>query len=182
MAFALLVLRAVIGAVFGGHGAQKVLGRFGGHGPEGTGQFFHSIGLRPGRPMALAAGTTEMTCGTLVALGLATPGAAAGLESVLATATWTVHRPHGFWADKGGFEYPLVMTAALFTVVAAGPEAISLDALAFERPRWGLGWALASAAAATCGAAAVIKAGQRRAAAEPAPAEAQQAPAGAATP
>src|SRR5215207_3645645 len=79
MSFVLLVLRAVIATIFMGHGAQKVLGKFGGYGPDGTGQFFESIGLRPGKPMALAAGGNEMTSGALIGLGLATPAAAAGL-------------------------------------------------------------------------------------------------------
>jgi putative oxidoreductase len=161
MSLVLLVLRAVIGAIFVGHGAQKVLGKFGGYGPDGTGQFFESIGLRPGKPMALAAGGNEMTGGALLALGFATPAAAAGLMSVMETATWTVHRPNGLWADKGGFEYPLVMTAALLTIVATGPGALSLDA-ARGREQWGLGWALGALAVATAGSAAVISAGQRQ--------------------
>lgn len=173
MSFALLVLRTVIGAIFVGHGAQKVLGKFGGYGPDGTGQFFETIGLRPGKPMALAAGTNEMTGGSLLALGLATPVAAAGLMSVMATATWTVHRPHGLWADKGGFEYPLVMSAALLTIVAAGPGKLSLDA-ARGRERWGIGPALGSVAAAAAATAAAIALGQRRAEEPPAPAGAPQ--------
>jgi putative oxidoreductase len=181
MSFVLLVLRAVIGAIFIGHGAQKVLGKFGGYGPDGTGQFFESIGLRPGKAMALAAGGNEMTGGALIGLGLATPAGAAGLISVMETATWTVHRPHGLWADKGGFEYPLVMTAALLTIVTAGPGRLSLDA-ARGRERWGIGWALGALAAATAGSAAAIGAGQRQvpqASAPPTGAEAQEAPAAA---
>jgi putative oxidoreductase len=180
MSFVLLVLRAVIATIFMGHGAQKVLGKFGGYGPDGTGQFFESIGLRPGKPMALAAGGNEMTSGALIGLGLATPAAAAGLMSVMETATWTVHRPNGMWADKGGFEYPLVMTAALLTIVTAGPGSLSLDA---ERghEQWGIGWALGALAAATAGSAAVISAGQRQGPqpSTPTGVEAQEAPAGA---
>src|SRR3954464_3791562 len=159
MSLVLLVLRAVIGTIFVGHGAQKVLGKFGGYGPDGTGQFFESIGLRPGKHMALAAGCNEMASGALVALGLATPAGAAGLISVMETATWTVHRPNGMWADKGGFEYPLVMPAALMTVVTNGPGKLALDA-ARGREQWGAGWAFASLAAATAGSAALLVAGR----------------------
>jgi putative oxidoreductase len=180
MSFIVLLLRAVIGAIFIGHGAQKVFGKFGGYGPDGTGQFFESIGLRPGKPMALAAGCNEMTSGALVALGLATPAGATGLMSVMETATWTVHRPNGMWADKGGFEYPLVMTAALLTIVTAGPGTLSFDA-SRGREQWGVGWALAALAAATAASAAVISAGRSRAGEPSAPAgvQAQEAAAGA---
>jgi putative oxidoreductase len=183
MSFVLLVLRAAIGTIFVGHGAQKVLGKFGGYGPDGTGQFFESIGLRPGKTMALAAGGSEMTGGALMALGLATPAAASGLMSVMETATWTVHRQNGLWADKGGFEYPLVMTAALLTVVTTGPGTLSLDA-ARAREQWGPGWALAALAAATAGSAAVITAGRRQGPQPSAPSgvESQEAPAGAVSP
>ena len=48
--------RLLIGGLFIGHGTQKLFGWFGGHGPEGTGQFFESLGLRPGKQNAIAAG------------------------------------------------------------------------------------------------------------------------------
>ncbi len=128
--------------------------------------------------MALAAGSTELGGGALLALGLATPAAAAGLTSVMGTAAWTVHKDNGPWIDKGGYEYTLVMSAALMTIVAAGPGKLSLDA-ARGRERWGAGWGLAALAAGVAGAAGVIAAGRSSASAPSGP-EAQEAPAGAA--
>ena len=55
MKLGLTVMRGVIGTLFIGHGTQKLFGWFGGHGPEGTGQFFESLGLRPGARHARAA-------------------------------------------------------------------------------------------------------------------------------
>jgi putative oxidoreductase len=179
MSLALALLRALIGLLFVGHGSQKVLGKFGGHGPDGTGQFFESIGIRPGKPMALAAGGTEMTGGSLLTLGLATPLAAAGLTSVMGMATWTIHRPNGVWIDKGGYEYTVVMSAAMFAIVAGGPGRISLDA-ARGRDEWGLGWALAALAAGAGATAAVVKLAMTGEASAPAGPEAQEAPSGAA--
>ena len=43
-----LLARVTIGALFVGHGTQKLFGWFGGGGPEGTGKFFEELGLRPG--------------------------------------------------------------------------------------------------------------------------------------
>jgi putative oxidoreductase len=180
MSFALFVLRALLGALFVGHGAQKVLGKFGGHGPDGTGQFFEAIGLRPGKPLALAAGATEMGGGALLAAGLATPLASAGLTSVMTTATWKVHYPKGPWITEGGYEYTAVISAALFVIVTAGPGKLSLDALRGHE-QWGLGVALAAAATGVGASAALIAAaqGDGDAAPEPTAPEAQEAPAGA---
>lgn len=43
MSYGLLLLRIVVGAALFGHGAQKLFGWFGGHGPRGTGGFFGQL-------------------------------------------------------------------------------------------------------------------------------------------
>ena len=73
MTLGLLVLRVIVGLLFVGHGAQKLFGVWGGHGLEGTGGFFQSLKLHPGRPMAFMAGAAEFGGGALIALGLLTP-------------------------------------------------------------------------------------------------------------
>ena len=62
-----LLLRGVVGPLFVGHGTQKLFGWFDGHGLAATGQFFESVGLRPGRRHALAAGAAEAGGGALLA-------------------------------------------------------------------------------------------------------------------
>src|SRR5438094_383136 len=74
-----LILRATVGGYFVGHGLQKLTGRFGGAGLDGTGRFFESVGLRPGRESALLAGAAETGGGALLTLGLFTPAAASAL-------------------------------------------------------------------------------------------------------
>src|ERR1044072_3276783 len=69
----LLVARVVLGLLMAAHGAQKLFGWFGGYGIAGTGGFMESLGFRPGRFFAAAAGTTEFAGGLLVALGLLGP-------------------------------------------------------------------------------------------------------------
>jgi putative oxidoreductase len=127
MNLGLLVLRLAVGLLFVGHGAQKLFGSFGGHGPEGTAAFFESQGMRPGRLMARAAGAGEIVGGVLFAAGLLTPVGAALISAVMFTAMWTVHSGKGLWATEGGVEYNVVLIAAAFAVTAIGAGEWSLD-------------------------------------------------------
>jgi putative oxidoreductase len=138
-----LVARLLLGGLFFGHGTQKLFGWFGGHGLEGTAGFFESLGLRPGRQHAIAAGASEVGGGALLAAGLATPAAAAAITGVMTTAIRTVHAPNGPWVDRGGWEYPAVIIATVAFITELGPGPLSLDA-ARGSDRRGGGWALAA--------------------------------------
>jgi putative oxidoreductase len=127
MKLGLTFLRAVVGVLFFGHGAQKLFGWFGGHGIEGTAGFFESLGLRPGRKHATAAGAAEAGGGALLALGFLTPAAAAALIGVMATAIQKVHFKNGPWVTNGGYEYNLALIAVLVTLADLGPGELSLD-------------------------------------------------------
>jgi putative oxidoreductase len=122
-----LVLRATIGGYFFGHGMQKLVGWFGGHGPDGTGEYFEQIGLKPGRESALLAGAAEAGGGSLLALGLFTPAAVSMLTGVMTNAIRHVHRANGLWVTDGGVEYPVVILAALAAIADGGPGRFSLD-------------------------------------------------------
>ena len=126
---ALLLLHVVVGLLFVGHGAQKLFGAFGGHGLDGTGAFFESLGLRPGRLHALAAGASELAAGVLLTLGLLVPLAALLLVATMTTAIVTVHASKGPWATDGGYEYNLVLILVALVFAGAGAGAYSLDAL-----------------------------------------------------
>jgi putative oxidoreductase len=141
-----LVARLVLGGLFVGHGTQKLLGWFGGHGLDGTAGFFESLGMRPGRQHAIAAGTAETGGGVLLALGLATPAATAAITGVMTTAIRTVHAPNGPWVTDGGWEYPAVIIATAALITEVGPGPVSLDA-ARGGEHSGTGWALAALAA-----------------------------------
>src|SRR5215210_3775555 len=95
-------LRGIIGALFVGHGTQKLFGRFGGHGLEGTAGFFESLGLRPGKRSAIAAGVCETGGGALILLGALTPLGATAITSVMTTAIRKVHIQNGPWVTNGG--------------------------------------------------------------------------------
>jgi putative oxidoreductase len=165
-----LILRGAIGTFFFGHGTQKLFGWFGGSGPEGTSQFFESIGIRPGKRNAIAAGASEAGGGLLLALGLATPAAAAALTGVMMTAIRQVHLKNGPWSSNGGYEYNAVLIAAIFDIVDNGPGRLSLDA-ARGRERYGLGWALTALALGAAGSYATTAAAAR---VEPPPVQAEE--------
>jgi putative oxidoreductase len=127
MKLGLTLLRIVVGALFFGHGTQKLFGWFGGHGIEGTAGFFESIGLKPGRKHATAAGAAEAGGGTLLALGFLTPAAAAALIGVMSTAIHKVHAKNGPWVTEGGYEYNLALIAIMVALADVGPGDVSVD-------------------------------------------------------
>jgi putative oxidoreductase len=138
-----LLARLLIGGLFIGHGTQKLFGWFGGYGPDGTGNYMESIGLKPGRDHAVRAGVAEAGGGALLALGLLTPVAAAAITGVMATAIRTVHQPNGPWVTDNGWEHPASVVAAVLAIAEAGPGPISLDA-ALDIEHHGAPWALAA--------------------------------------
>src|SRR3977135_3176035 len=94
----LFLLRVVIGSLMAAHGAQKLLGWFGGYGLAGTGGFLEAIGFRPGPLFATAAAGSEVVGGVLVALGLFGPIGPALMLSVMIVAAFSVHWEHGLFA------------------------------------------------------------------------------------
>jgi putative oxidoreductase len=162
-----LLVRLTIGGTLFVHGTQKLFGWFGGYGPDGTGQFFEGLGLRPGRRNAILAGATETGCGVLLVLGLATPAAAAGLSAVMITALRTAVWNEGIKPATG--EHEVLLAAAALALTETGPGAPSLDeALGLEAK--GPGWTLAALGAGAVGSAAAIHLGQQQPAAPEAPA------------
>ncbi|MCW3011842.1 MAG: DoxX family protein, partial [Solirubrobacterales bacterium] len=126
-----LLIRGVVGPLFVGHGTQKLTGWFGGHGLDGTGGFFESVGLRPGRRHATAAGAAETAAGALLVLGAATPLAATLVAGTMTTAIRKVHLSAGPWAANNGWEYNAVLIAAATALAETGPGPLSVDARRF---------------------------------------------------
>jgi putative oxidoreductase len=146
-----LLLRLVVGGLFVGHGVQKLFGWLDGPGLDTTAQGFEHLGLRPGKPNAIAAGAAEAGGGALLALGLETPFAASVLTATMLTAIHRVHASKGPWVTNGGYEYNVVLIAAALALAEVGPGPLSLDA-ARGRERSGSHWAIAAFATGALGA------------------------------
>lgn len=132
--FMLTVLRLVMGVVFFAHGAQKMLGWFGGYGFHGTMGFFtQQMGIPA--PLAFLAICAEFFGGLGLILGLLSRVAAFGIICNMLVAIATVHHVNGFFMNwtgqqKGeGFEYHLLAIAIGLAILVRGAGAWSIDRL-----------------------------------------------------
>ncbi len=162
MGLATTTLRIGLGGLMAGHGLQKLAGKFGGAGLDGTAAGFEAMGFRPGRPFAAAAGASETIGGGLLAAGMWTPLGAAMLTGVMATAIAKVHAKNGPWNKDNGYELNALIMAVAFALTEVGPGFPSVDGILTKRHK-GFGWALAELAAGLGGAAAVMKLADRAA-------------------
>jgi putative oxidoreductase len=161
-----ILLRVVVGGVFVGHGLQKLTGSFGGPGLAGTEKMAENLDLHPAARNALAIAITETVGGAAIVAGAATPLAAGGLIASMLTAVRKVHFKNGPWNSAGGYEYNVVLMAAV-AALAGGAGKVSIDAL-FGRAKWGAKGTLFALAAGVAGSLAVVALGRRNA---PSPAE-----------
>jgi len=126
------ILRLVLGLVFFVHGAQKMLGWFGGSGFSGTMGFFTGTMHIPA-PLAFLAIVAEFFGGVGLILGFLTRIAAFGIAVNMLVAIATVHGAFGFfmnWAgtQKGeGFEYHLLVLAMTTFLMLRGAGGFSVD-------------------------------------------------------
>ena len=126
------VARVALGAVMLPHGAQKLLGWFGGYGFQATMGFLTTQAGLP-YPIALIVILTESIGALALVLGLAGRVMAAGVAAVMLGAIATVHLPNGFfmnWAgtQKGeGFEFHILAIALALVVMLRGSGAASVD-------------------------------------------------------
>lgn len=134
---ALLILRATVGSLLAGHGAQKLFGWFSGPGLKGTSGWLESLGLRPGNVWATTAAASEFGGGVLMLLGLFNPLGELAASGSMGMATTKVHGGKPIWVTAGGAELPVTNMAIAAALMAAGPGKYSLDHLLDTKlPRW----------------------------------------------
>lgn len=120
-------LRLALAAVFIVHGAQKVLGSFGGPGLKAfTGGDAPFPFMRPAWLWLGAAAFSELLGGALILLGLLTRVGAFLIACTMLTAVCVLW-PSGFFASNKGYEYPLVLFAMSLALLIAGGGMASID-------------------------------------------------------
>jgi putative oxidoreductase len=139
---ALALVRAVVGLVIAAHGAQKVLGVWGGPGLAGWTQGVSRMGMRPPAFWAWVSAFAELAGGIAFALGLLLPVVAAALTIQMAVAIARAHWGKGFWNTQGGIEFPFTLGAIAAINGIADPGMYSLDRT-FGLPAMGAGVYLA---------------------------------------
>ena len=107
--------RILIGILLVCHGAQKLLGAFGGTPPDA--------------PAAIIwiAGTIELVGGALMAAGLFTRPAAFLMSGLMAFAYFMGHAPKGFWPILNGGELAIAYCWLSLYLAARGPGAWAID-------------------------------------------------------
>lgn len=131
--YAITIVRMILGVVFFAHGAQKMLGWFGGFGFSGTMGFFTGQMHIPAA-FAFLAICAEFLGGLGLILGLLSRVAAFGIAVNMVVAILMVHSQFGLFmnwsgSQKGeGFEYHLLAISAAALVMLRGGGAMSADA------------------------------------------------------
>jgi putative oxidoreductase len=132
------VLRLAVAAVLFPHGAQHLLGWFGGYGFSGTYQWMTGLGF-PG-PMAALAIVTEFVAPFALLVGFASRVAAAGVVGLMLGAL-SVHLGNGFFmnwfgslpAGAEGYEYHILVIAMAVAVLIEGAGRWSVDGAVTRR-------------------------------------------------
>ena len=132
------ILRVTLGLVMFPHGAQKLLGWFGGFGFDGTMGFFtQKMGLPWIIAFLIIIGESFGSLGLLA--GFLTRFAAASLAVIMLGAITMVHLPHGFFMNWGGqqqgegYEYHLLVIGIAAALLITGGGRWSVDRVVAER-------------------------------------------------
>jgi putative oxidoreductase len=126
-----LVLRVMLGLVMFPHGAQKLLGWFGGPGFSSMMEIFTKGGMPAVIALLVIIGESLGSLGLMI--GFLTRFAAGSFIIIMLGAIFIVHWPHGFFMNwfgtqaGEGFEYHLLMIGMSAALLIAGGGKWSVD-------------------------------------------------------
>jgi len=128
-----LVIRVALGVVIWPHGAQKVLGWYGGPGLARTMQIFAGLGFAAPSTWALL--LFEFAGAALLILGFMTRVWALGIGITISVCMFLNHARHGFFMNWSGtqagegYEYHLLVLGIALALVVRGGGMCSVDRL-----------------------------------------------------
>ena len=126
-----LVLRWTLAIVMFPHGAQKMLGWFGGYGFSATMDAMTGMGLPIVVVFLVILG--EFLGPIALAIGFLSRAAAAGLGIIMTGAIFVGHLQHGFFMnwygnqEGEGFEYHLLFLGIALAIILKGGGRLSMD-------------------------------------------------------
>jgi len=119
-------IRASIGAIFIIHSLKKF--------DPSWQEWLMSIGMPP--EMQLPIALAEFIGGILLIIGILTRVTGSVFAVILLGAIFHIRWENGFFVSQGGWEWDLVMLAAVLTIIVAGPGRISISHLVKKIPRF----------------------------------------------
>ncbi len=128
-----LVLRVMLGLVMFPHGAQKLLGWFGGLGFAGMMETFTKAGMPAVIAFLVIIGESLGSLGLII--GFLTRFTAGSFIIIMLGAIFIVHWPHGFFMNwfgtqaGEGFEYHLLMIGMSMALLIVGGGKWSIDGI-----------------------------------------------------
>jgi len=125
-----LLLRVTIGMAFFLHGAQKVFGWFGGSGLEKWSEYLSTKNYS--KFTSISAAYIEMIAGFLLIIGAFTKASAISMIVFMLFAVAIVHWENGYFSQKGGYEYQLLLIVSCIIVLLLGGGEYSVDKYLFN--------------------------------------------------
>ncbi len=119
-------IRAAMGTIFIVHSLKKF--------DPGFQEGMVNMGLPPEMQLPLA--LAEFIGGICLVVGVLTRVAASIMAVILLGAIFNIRWENGFFISDGGWEWDLIMLAAVLTIIVAGPGRISISHLAKKIPRF----------------------------------------------
>lgn len=119
-------IRAVIGSIFIVHSLKKF-------DPSWQDWLVNTVGLPPEMQMPIA--LAEFIGGIFLISGIFTRITGSIFSVILLGAIFHIRWENGFFVSQGGWEWDLVMLAAVLSIIVAGPGKVSITRLVKKLPR-----------------------------------------------
>ena len=119
-------IRASIGAIFIVHSLKKF--------DPSWQQWLINMGIPPELQLPIA--LVELIGGILLIVGVLTRITASVFSIILLGAIFHIRWENGFFISEGGWEWDLVMLAAVLSIIAVGPGKISISHVIKKIPKY----------------------------------------------